>query len=149
MKTLIAYNAYTVLKGLKLNEVSDETLSKLWDNMLALLPISEDLEKAEKLAKESLEDEEFKKMQERVQHLREKMNKKDAKETEETIKENEELRKYFEEHNKKGEEFFKKIQDKEVKVSLKKIKAAELIKLIKANNKTLGDMANLRIMIGD
>lgn len=121
MKTLVAYNAYITLKGLKMNEASDETLTKLWENILALAPVSEELEKAEKIAKESLEDEEFKKMQERGQRLHGKMTKQGMKETPEDVIEGDELRKYFDAHNKKGEEFFAKTHDKEVKISLPKL----------------------------
>jgi|GEM_PF-5270977 len=149
MKTLVAYNAYMVLKGLKMNEASEETLGKLWENMLALAPASEELEKSEKLAKESLEDDELKKMRERAQRLQERMSKKNVEETAEDIKESEELRRYFEDHNKKGEEFFNRIHEKEVKITLKKIKVTELMKLMKINGKTLGDLEKLRIMIGE
>lgn len=147
MNTQEAYNAYMVLKGLKMNEASDDTLSKLWENMITLAPIAEEMEKSEKLAKETLEDEEFKKMQERAQHMQERMSKKGVEETADDVKEAGELRKYFEEYNKKGEEFFKKIHEKAVKITLKKIKVNELMKLMKINGKTLGDLEKLQMMI--
>ena len=129
VKTIKAVEAYRTLKMLKV-----AGMLAVWKNLKALRPISEAYDKDIEEVRATLQDDEFKKMQQRVKEAQEveRKVKGEARElTEAEKREIAEINAWFAAWNKKGEEYFKELAEKEVKVDIVEIDVEELLKAFK------------------
>lgn len=146
MKTIDVVNTYNTLKGVKMTMLSEETLVSMWKNLKVMRPITEEYEKDVKAAKDSLEDDEYKKMSERLRVAVEREQK--VKNGEYTLTSEEEqdvreLNTWFANYQAKGEKYFKDIAEAEVEVEISKLPEDEILKAFKENGKTFEDMENI------
>jgi hypothetical protein len=150
MKTKEVGIAYYALKGLKLGNIEEQTLDKLWRDLCAMRKIVADYEADRKDMQESLEDDDFHEMQERAQKS---MKIEDKKKNEGYIltaaeeTERREVLEYFTEYNKKFLNAFKLLDENPVKLNLELVDSSEMLKILKDNGKTFEDMEALEILI--
>ena len=146
VKTIKAVEAYRALKTLKVGGLSDEAMLAVWKNLKALRPISEAYDKDIEEVRETLQDEEFEKMQQRVKEAQELERRAKEEVRDMTAAEKQEISEinaWFAAWNKKGEEYFKELAEKEVKVDVVEFEAEELLKAFKASDKTFEEVEKL------
>ena len=146
VKTIKAVEAYRALKTLKVGGMSDDAMLAVWKNLKALRPVSEAYDKDIEDVRATLQDEEFEKMQQRVKEAQEveRKVKEEARElTEAEKQEIAEINAWFAVWNKKGEEYLKELAEKEVKVDVAEFEAEELLKAVKASDKTFEEVEKL------
>ena len=71
IKTIEAVNAYKTLKGLKTSSLSEETMLAVWKNMKALRSIADTFDKDKEEAQDSLKDDKFEEMQDKLKTAQE------------------------------------------------------------------------------
>lgn len=149
VKTIKAVEAYRTLKMLKVAGMSDEAMLAVWKNLKALRPVSETYDKDIEEVRATLQDDEFKKMQQRVREAQEveRRAKKGARDmTDAEKREIAEINGWFAAWNKKGQEYFKELAEKEVKVDIVEIDVEELLKAFKMSDHTFEEVEKLAWM---
>lgn len=149
VKTIKAVEAYRTLKMLKVADMSDEAMLAVWKNLKALRPVSETYDKDIEEVRATLQDDEFKKMQQRVREAQEveRRAKEEARDmTDAEKREIAEINGWFAAWNKKGQEYFKELAEKEVKVDIVEIDVEELLKAFKMSDHTFEEVEKLAWM---
>ena len=149
IKAVLAVNAYGVIKGLKLTDISDENLTKIWKDLKALRPIAESYQKDVDAAKKTLEDDTYKEMQQRAQkcvEIEKKVEKGEYEKTDADRAEEAEVNKYFIAVNEKGRKYFDDLANKEVDVEIEKVPEQDLLKVLQTNKLTFADMDKISII---
>lgn len=149
IKTILAVNAFAVSKDLKLTDISDENLTKIWQNLKVLRPIAETYNKDVEAAKNTLYDDTYKEMQQRAQKCVE-IDKKTAKgdytKTDADLAEEAEVNKYFIAQNEKGKKYFEDLANAEIEVDISKIPEQDILKILQTNKLTFADMDKISII---
>ena len=146
IKTIEAVNAYKTLKSFKTSSLSEETMLAVWKNMKALRSIADTFDKDKEEAQESLKDDKFEEMQGKLKTAQEnerKMKEEGYTYTKEDTDLLQEVNAYFAGFSKKTMEYFNELADKEVEVEITEVEEAELLKAIKACEKSFDDMEML------
>lgn len=145
ISTIKAVNAYKTLKDIKVSSMSDEAMLSIWKDIKALRPISDEYDKSVEETRTTLMDDDFKKMQGRLQKAQEKEQKVKSGYvmTDADRKEIMDINAWFSEWNKKGEKYLKDLADKEIDVKAEKVEAGELLKAFKKSDKTFEAMTEL------
>lgn len=150
MKTIEVVKAYNTLKDLKLAEIEDETMLKIWKNLKVFRKVSNDFEAAKKDIITTLQDDTFKKMQERLKKCIE-LDRKQKQEgyvlTHAEAVDYREVIEFFQKNDEKALKGIKILEDETVSVIITKISADEMLKVLKKNNKAFSDMDNLEIIL--
>ena len=149
VKTIKAVETYRTLKMLKVADMSDEAMLAVWKNLKALRPVSETYDKDIEEVRATLQDDEFKKMQQRVREAQEveRRAKEEARDmTDAEKREIAEINGWFAAWNKKGQEYFKELAEKEVKVDIVEIDVEELLKAFKMSDHTFEEVEKLAWM---
>lgn len=146
IKTIEAVDAYRTLKALKTSSMSDDAAMRVWKNMKALRQVADTYDKDVEEAQQSLKDDKFEEMQCKLQECQQ-LEQKHANEGYEYTKDDSakfaEVNEYFFNHKQKIEKYFKELADKEVEVEITEVEEAELLKAIKACEKSFDDMEML------
>lgn len=146
IKTIEAVDAYRTLKALKTSSMSDDAAMRVWKNMKALRQVADTYDKDVKEAQESLKDDKFEEMQGKLKTAQEnerKMKEEGYTYTKEDTDLLQEVNAYFAAFGKKTMEYFNELADKEVEVEITEVEEAELLKAIKACEKSFDDMEML------
>lgn len=146
IKTIEAVAAYRTLKALKTSSMSDDAAMRVWKNMKALRQVADTYDKDVEEAQQSLKDDKFEEMQCKLQECQQ-LEQKHANEGYEYTKDDSakfaEVNEYFFNQKQKTEKYFKELADKEVEVEITEVEEAELLKAIKACEKSFDDMEML------
>ncbi|MCH4099126.1 MAG: hypothetical protein LKF06_00635 [Prevotella sp.] len=146
IQTIKAVNAYKNLKDIKVSSMSDESMLSVWKNIKVLRPVSDEYDKSVEETRTTLMDDDFKKMQVRLQKAQEKEGKVKSEGyvmTDADRKEIMDINAWFSEWNKKGEKYLMDLADKEIDVKAEKVEAGELLKAFKKSDKTFEAMTEL------
>ena len=146
IKTIEAVAAYRTLKALKTSSMSDDAAMRVWKNMKALRHVANTYDKDKEEAQNSLKDDKFEEMQGKLKTAQEnerKMKNDGYTYTKEDVELLEEVNTYFAAFSKKTMEYFNELADKEVEVEITEVEEAELLKAIKACEKSFDDMEML------
>lgn len=146
IKTIEAVNAYNTLKELKLNSMSDDVVMNVWKSMKALRSVADTYNKDVEEAQTTLKDDKLEEMQKKLQQAQE--NERKAKTegyqyTEEDITLLNEVNDFFNAYKKKTEKYFQDLAEAEVEVELEEIETSELLKALKACEKSFESMETL------
>jgi hypothetical protein len=146
ISTIKAVNAYKTLKDIKVSSMSDESMLSVWKNIKVLRPVSDEYDKSVEETRTTLMDDDFKKMQIRLQKVQDRERKVKSEGyvmTDADRKEIMDINAWFSEWNKKGEKYLKDLADKEIDVKAEKVEAGELLKAFKKSDKTFEAMTEL------
>lgn len=146
LQTIKAVNAYKTLKDIKVSSMSDEAMLAVWKDIKVLRPVSDEYDKSVEETRTTLMDDDFKKMQVRLQKAQEKEGKVKSEGyvmTDADRKETMDINAWFSGWNKKGEKYLKALTEKEVDVKVEKIEAGELLSALKKSDKTFEAMTGL------
>jgi hypothetical protein len=146
IQTIKAVNAYKNLKDIKVSSMSDESMLSVWKNIKVLRPVSDEYDKSVEETRTTLMDDDFKKMQIRLQKVQDRERKVKSEGyvmTDADRKEIMDINAWFSEWNKKGEKYLKDLADKEIDVKAEKVEAGELLKAFKKSDKTFEAMTEL------
>lgn len=149
IRVILAVNAYSVIKDLKLSDISDENLTKIWHDLKVLRPVAESYQKDVEAARKTLEDDTYKKMQHRAQkcvELDKKVEKGDAEKTDADRAEEVEVNKYFIAYNERGRKYFEDLANAEVSIELQKVPEKDILKVLQTNKLTFADMDKISII---
>lgn len=138
--------AYNALKDLKMTDVSESEMIKIWKNIKAFRPVVETYNKDVEDVNKSLQDKEFEEMQMRAQKLRDLEGKRVKSEytfSSDDYKEVETVNKYFADFNKKSEGYFKKLNEVDSEITVEKLTEEEMLKCFKANGKSFKDVEDI------
>ena len=146
IKTIEAVAAYRTLKALKTSSMNDDAALRVWKNMKALRHVADTYDKDVEEAQESLKDDKFEEMQRKLQECQQ-LEQKHADDGYEYTKDDSvkfaEVNEYFFNQKQKTEKYFNELADKEVEVEITEVEEAELLKAIKACEKSFDDMEML------
>jgi len=146
IKTINAVEAYKILKSLKVNSLSDESAINVWRTVKLLRPIAEEYNKERDEVIETLKDDKFNDMQERLAKAQErdvKVKNGEYTLTKKDIKDIREVNEYYASFNSKLSKYFGEINNKLVDININKIPGEELIKVIKDEGKTFQDIETI------
>lgn len=146
IQTIKAVNAYKNLKDIKVSSMSDESMLSVWKNIKVLRPVSDEYDKSVEETRTTLMDDDFKKMQIRLQKVQDRERKVKSEGyvmTDADRKEIMDINAWFSEWNKKGEKYLMDLADKEIDVKAEKVEAGELLKAFKKSDKTFEAMTEL------
>lgn len=138
--------AYNALKDLKMTDVSESEMIKIWKNIKAFRPVVETYNKDVEDVNKSLQDKEFEEMQIKAQKLRDLEGKRVKGEytfSSDDYKDVETVNKYFADFNKKSEGYFKKLNEVDVEITVEKLTEEEMLKCFKTNGKSFKDMEEI------
>lgn len=150
VKTKDVVAAYKVIKDFKVGAMNDENALAVWRNIKAFRPIEEEYDKNIEDAGKSLQDEEYKAMADRAQKYNEKLAKyqQEGKPVTEEMKEEvTAINTFFAERNEKMGKFVTELQSKEVDIDVATIDESEMLKALKANDKSFEDMTVLEWLL--
>ncbi len=146
IQTIKAVSAYKTLKDIKVSSMSDDAMLAVWKDIKALRPVSDEYDKSVEETRTTLMDDDFKKMQIRLQKVQDRERKVKSEGyvmTDADRKEIMDINAWFSEWNKKGEKYLKDLADKEIDVKAEKVEAGELLKAFKKSDKTFEAMTEL------
>ena len=146
MKVEEILKAYNALKDLKMTDVSEGEMIKIWKNIKAFRPIVETYNKDVEDVNKSLQDKKFEEMQLLAQQLRDNEAKRSAGTytfSSEDYKDIETVNNYFKDFNKKSDSYFKKLNEVDVEITIEKLKEEEMLKCFKANGKSFKDIEDI------
>lgn len=152
IKTINASESYKALKDLKLSTIDENIMFDIWKIIKELRPIHETYQADIESLKQTLQDEKYDKMVERLSKARERENKVKNGEYSLTMEDKQdviEINQYFEDFNKKGDAFFKELGEKEVDIDARAIKEDEMLKILKMNDKDFSFMEKLSWMFNN
>ena len=150
LKTIDAVNAYKEIKDLKVNSLGDEAALAVWRNSKSLRPVAEEYNRSVEEVNKSLQDKEYISMTERAQAYNTQLAKykEDNKAvTQDMLSEVKAINDFFAGRNKTAEKYFRELNDKEVEISIELIDENEIIKAIKASEKSYSNMLALSFLI--
>lgn len=141
-----AVEAYKILKDIKVKDVESSVAVTLWKDIKALRPIKEEYEKDVEEAKKTLQDEEFKSMNERLK--KQIQVEADAKNsntplTAEQQEEARALNEYFANANKRGHDYFEELNNKAVEVDVENVAIETLVKTLKETEYSLSALESV------
>lgn len=148
ISTIKVVNAYKTLKDIKVSSMSDESMLSVWKNIKVLRPVSDEYDKSVTETRNTLMDDDFKKMQGRLQKAQEKEQKVKSGYvmTDADRKETMDINAWFSDWNKKGEKYLGALANKEVDIKIEKVTAEELLKAFKKGDKTFEAISELQWM---
>lgn len=145
-----ALNGYGILKELKVSTLSDKAMMGIWKDIKTLRPIHEEWQKDIEEVAKTLQDEEYTKMQTRLQNAQQREAKVNAKEytlTEDDKKDIADINAYFAAFNEKSKQYLEELGSKEHEVDICKVGDEELLKAMKASDKGFAEMEVLEWLV--
>lgn len=150
IKTIEAVAAYKTLKALKTSSMNDDAALRVWKNMKALRHVADTYDKDVEEAQESLKDEKFDGMQQKLQECQQ-LEQKHTDEGYEYTKEDSakfaEVNEYFFNQKQKTEKYFADLANAEVEVAIEEVDEKELFKAAKDCGLKFADMESLEVVI--
>lgn len=150
IKTEKIVEAVKLLKGMKLIDIEDDALLKIWKNLSNMRSTADKYEADVKDVAESLQDEDYRKWEQRLITAKDKEEKAQKQEYTITPEDTEETKKiiaFYDSYNKKCEVRLNELKNVEVSLEIFEVESKELLKAIKKNNLEIGEMFKLDFMI--
>ena len=128
IKMIMAANAYKILKSLKTEEMSNETLMSVLKDINNCQPIALQYEEKLSTAMQELQNAEFAEMQTKLQVLNQKKSQKDYVLSEEDKEESLKLNEYFNKIDTEKEKRFSEISQKTFDIEIEKLETKDFLK---------------------